>query len=890
MPADLLSKSGTTARLRRANARRDSEDSDFDSSQAREIELKRSRGEISCAECRRLKIRCDKSIPCQSCQRRGCASLCPNGSLATGQGTRFVLAATEHLHQRIAKMGERIRQLEDALAILQARNFNNPHPLLINDQADLDADQDEMPALEREYISSPEPVDASGMLSISAHGSSTFFGPTGGTEFLLFTEGHATDVTHQVAEESVRFTRVSKTSAAEDIIRFSTAFPFTPVGPTNAVYELIFSHLPSYELARHLSESYLERAAWLFGGVSKQQLMEEMLPLFYPERGRDSGSPAGNIDYSESQSLGLLLFIFAIGALVEINQEPCNAEGERYYQLARAAMSLKPVFVMPSLVTIQALHLCSVYDAMTGNEARDESESMETSWGMFTLSAQLAQSIGLHRDGARWGLPQCVVERRRLLFWNLFVADSWQSLTTGRPPSFSRSYIDCKFPHHQISVGEMKEQNLDFESWSFRFFSECVAEVAAKTLTAEPPSYASIMALDRRVRDFPTPAGAIALQEDLELQTGNESSGCSASMQRFVLSHTREILLLYIHRSFFAQAIIDCPENPLRSAYAYSFLTAYRVSCTILKVINDRFATSPRLCARFWTVWTSAFSAAVVFGTVVTRGPRSSLAVPAMSQLDLAHRLFNKAAKYSRRAARALPIVAKLLQKAHSSLTAAKSGRSAGDIQDGAQWNIELEDMGDELEVFAGRGRPLSSKQLPRSPSSQPQAKPIFSMVMSSEQVPPVVISKARNSPRSTHPPGTSNNGSWTLDQTSFPTYWSPPTAQPWSQPDYSTQSRFSDGFTATQGFPSHTQEHNAGIAEALALSRPQLSSENISRYRNNSQYLDAIIPQAIQYAPYPPPAQLVHLGLTSRQSRLDERWTSFMHQSGFLDDINFRA
>ncbi|TDL15880.1 hypothetical protein BD410DRAFT_81333 [Rickenella mellea] len=46
----------------------------------REIELKRSRGEVSCAECRRLKIKCDKKLPCSSCQRRGCASLCPNGS------------------------------------------------------------------------------------------------------------------------------------------------------------------------------------------------------------------------------------------------------------------------------------------------------------------------------------------------------------------------------------------------------------------------------------------------------------------------------------------------------------------------------------------------------------------------------------------------------------------------------------------------------------------------------------------------------------------------------------------------------------------------------------------------------------------------------------------
>lgn len=31
----------------------------------------------------------------------------------------------------------------------------------------------------------------------------------------------------------------------------------------------------------------------------------------------------------------------------------------------------------------------------------------------------------LDRDSARWGLPPIMVDRRRLLFWNLFVADSW---------------------------------------------------------------------------------------------------------------------------------------------------------------------------------------------------------------------------------------------------------------------------------------------------------------------------------------------------------------------------------------------------------------------------------------------------------------------------------
>ena len=46
----------------------------------------------------------------------------------------FVMAATDHLHRRMAKMSERIRQLEDALSILHNRttdaDSHEPHPLL----------------------------------------------------------------------------------------------------------------------------------------------------------------------------------------------------------------------------------------------------------------------------------------------------------------------------------------------------------------------------------------------------------------------------------------------------------------------------------------------------------------------------------------------------------------------------------------------------------------------------------------------------------------------------------------------------------------------------------------------------------------------------------------
>ncbi|KAJ7064791.1 hypothetical protein C8F01DRAFT_983201 [Mycena amicta] len=122
MPVDTTGK--PTSAPRRAPRRPPTED------EQKEIDVKRLRGELSCAECRRLKLKCDKSVPCGSCVRRGCESICPCGILSAGQGTRFILADTDELHAQIAAMSQRIRQLEEALAILQGAVSADRHPLL----------------------------------------------------------------------------------------------------------------------------------------------------------------------------------------------------------------------------------------------------------------------------------------------------------------------------------------------------------------------------------------------------------------------------------------------------------------------------------------------------------------------------------------------------------------------------------------------------------------------------------------------------------------------------------------------------------------------------------------------------------------------------------------
>jgi len=263
-------------------------------------------------------------------------------------------------------------------------------------------------------------------------------------------------------------------------------------------------------------------------------------------------------------------------------------------------------------------------------------------------SAFCPSSPSLDRDSARWGLSHDVVQRRRILFWDLFVADVWQvrsplaiiittktfftqSLNTGRPPSFSLAYIDCRFPQYDHANNANKgtactspppcpipRSHTSVEIWQFRFAAECVADVTARTLTALAPSYTTIMELDRKIRQFPLPEGL----------SNPPNNDLSATFMRCVLDHIKETgthclccpsssfhfpfpVLMYLHRSFFAQAIMDHPLNPLKSPYAHSFVASYRAASTILKSVKEQFALFPNSCARFWTMWTFAFTAAV---------------------------------------------------------------------------------------------------------------------------------------------------------------------------------------------------------------------------------------------------------------------------------------
>jgi hypothetical protein len=94
----------------------------------------------------------------------------------------FVLAATDHLRQKILKLEARMHSLEDAIAIIHDSSIT--HPLLASLSAEEDGEDGEESTL-KPVDEESEPsalLDALGTLHLDGHGGARFFGPSGGSE------------------------------------------------------------------------------------------------------------------------------------------------------------------------------------------------------------------------------------------------------------------------------------------------------------------------------------------------------------------------------------------------------------------------------------------------------------------------------------------------------------------------------------------------------------------------------------------------------------------------------------------------------------------------------------------------------------------------------------
>lgn len=375
--------------------------------------------------------------------------------MATGQGTRFVFEATEHLHQHVAQLKRRIQSLEQALASLQQERSSDPHPLLAEatdiDCGDADAGDPSSDLANMEDVHDEEalPMDLVGTLVVADEGVTRFYGPTGGSEVnvpalrlnfeLTFNQSLLMLRAPSVGGETLFAPSVSPlsfsspidstslpSSPATSLISASTLNEWStsclagfPLPSLSAAFGDPLSHLPSADEAMALVEIYFSTAGWLLGAITREQIEDDMLPAVYGLQSScsfDDGTSSEDIDHRSPHAIAVLFAIFAVASAIKnasasgSSPSPSGLRtyaemngARRYHELAHACLSLRPVLQRPSVFTVQTLYLMSVYDGIAGGcedlfkDSLEGFSAVELGRNLLSLAVHLSLTVSLSR-------------------------------------------------------------------------------------------------------------------------------------------------------------------------------------------------------------------------------------------------------------------------------------------------------------------------------------------------------------------------------------------------------------------------------------------------------------------------------------------------------------
>ncbi|KAG1765919.1 hypothetical protein EDD22DRAFT_879336 [Suillus occidentalis] len=585
---------------------------------------------LSCAECRSAIV----SFHCQSCSKRGCAEICPDGALTSGKGSRFILANTEQLHAKIIQMSDRIRQLEDALETVQAKCSSDPHPLLHQDSLRIKNSLE----LYSSHATSGRHTQMDGI--IKENQTSNLHLPVASSS----TRDASQDNRSEVSFSRSFYFRCPRTVSR--IEKLSQTFPY-PWLPNNPMRQRIYEMLPSREEAEYLCTQARLNALWQYNLDPSETWLPNLVHHVYT-------TPISSLSF---RRLSLLFIMMAIGLLVDLHQQNESPRAEVFHRLARASLCETNLMDEPSLDLLQTLFYMIWYLLIFS----DKSQAVSYAWSIMGLAVKLAQSVD--RDGNRWKVIPEESQRRRMLFWELLNLDARLSLSLGRPPSLCLQHVDCRRPSYAAEGMYIVPEAQSYHEWKHGFFLNCLTPVLVTAISAQPQLYSDILDVDKKIRDFYIPPTLNIFNSE------GITDIRQLTMQQVLVASGREIVLLQLHRNFFTEALSDFDAFTYRHKYAPSVLATYLSASRLVATLETMLHREPQLSKRFMCFWFNAFSGAVALSLIVSRTPFLSLAPFALQELDTIYRIFANVAEECSKVAQALPLLTKIAEKSRRTYT-----------------------------------------------------------------------------------------------------------------------------------------------------------------------------------------------------------------------------
>lgn len=507
-----------------------------------------------------------------------------------------------------------------------------------------------------------------GSLSIGFHGQAKYHGETSSSEYfqdlLPISSDNSSSDGHSIG-------------LPPDIEDLFNAFPF---GFRDHKYTkgMFVDHIPEYSLARELVELYFVNAGWMYEPVAPHDFQTNILQALYDE----GGTPT--ISTIHCHQLALFFIVIANGYLYTNN--PDRGRLSKFYEsLCRASFSMDSILAEATVATVQTLFLI-VRFIFTAERDRNEER-----WLLVGLNCRLAHMLGLQRDSATWKLSDEDVQQRRRAFWELFVWDSWTSLVNGRPCALAVQYTDCQFPEDiDPQVGPDGTTEIGWHAWKFRYTASILTASTYHVFNPKTPPYKALLELDKKIRTFPQPNYLRSPHGRDTTRSWNPDP--SRAMMQYCAICLRESNLLYIHRSYFAQALKEMPKNPLSHPYAASVLTTYRSASRMIASLRSVFNVHPGITSTAWFFWSGVFSSCIVLGALVTESPTCELAKDALQEFRAAVPFFEKGA-LACGSKTTVPVLEKLLNRAQAAFHAGSA----------VEANTSSADDKLELQLLGGR-------------------------------------------------------------------------------------------------------------------------------------------------------------------------------------------
>ncbi|KAF7985868.1 hypothetical protein HWV62_43730 [Athelia sp. TMB] len=216
-------------------------------------------------------------------------------------------------------MSTRIRELEAALALLQASISAEKHTLLRDEPPLIKTISEKQRSAEAEVHEDPlaETVDAFGTLTIGDGGEIRYLGASAGSE----------------AKSEPEDRNLIIGAMPELLNNLAATFPMGsryPPGPeaSETAMTMLFSCLPPIHRAWSLCESFIEKASWLFRPVQRDELIEDILTPIYLAKDERENPVCVDLTEVSPHKLSTLYSIFALGVLVDLTL-PAFGEEDR---------------------------------------------------------------------------------------------------------------------------------------------------------------------------------------------------------------------------------------------------------------------------------------------------------------------------------------------------------------------------------------------------------------------------------------------------------------------------------------------------------------------------------------------------------------------------------